>query len=327
MIPNSKITSGSRCWIDYYSYVSHEVQLKMNISISRQALKWVFHVNTYVLVYDISHPLYFQQVKVFEDLYPNITEYRRSILSNSSCYSTLSTPNNISSADYLSIERYSVYFFFAGISYSAWGSKSSDLPLLKRLLDPRQLPFPKKFIPFLKKTFNNEVINKVVIPHKEIWPAIEDELLLCEKSVYVGTKQDTESYKDYFKKKYPTAKRFHISRDSIRVAITGWNFPIDQSHTFVRGFKNFLDFGIYNELLWFEKYNHVGKNNVSVDINKTELNGVSQQIARGKTSEGMQNVFLVWMGGLAISVIVEIMYQIFERSRLTAKKHQLRRYI
>lgn len=167
----------------------------------------------------------------------------------------------------------------------------------------------------------------MVIPHKEIWPAIEDELLLCEKSVYVGTKQDTESYKDYFKKKYPTAKRFHISRDSIRVAITGWNFPIDQSHTFVRGFKNFLDFGIYNELLWFEKYNHVGKNNVSVDINKTELNGVSQQIARGKTSEGMQNVFLVWMGGLAISVIVEIMYQIFERSRLTAKKHQLRRYI
>lgn len=138
--------------------------------------------------------------------------------------------------------------------------------------------------------------------------------------MYVGTKQDTESYKDYLQKKYPTAKKFHISRDHIRVAVKLWNFPTDQTHKLVRGFKNFLDFGIYNEILWFEKYNHVGKNNVSADVDETDLNVVSQQLARGKTSEGMQIVFLAWIGGLGISVIVEIAYRIFEWRRLTVNK-------
>lgn len=154
------------------------------------------------------------------------------------------------------------------------------------------------------------------ISYDEIWPGIEEEIVQCGKVVYVGSKPDTEAYKDYLEKKYPTAKKFRISRDHIKVPITGWTFPADERHRIVRGLRRFLDSGIYHQLNWYEKYNHIGKNNVNVKMDQ----GVRRGASRGRTSEGLQIVFLAWVVGLTVSLMIEIGQQILIRGRLTGEE-------
>ncbi|OXA54288.1 hypothetical protein Fcan01_11724 [Folsomia candida] len=254
----------------------------------------------------------FQQVLDLIAVLPfleNGTEVRKNLITKSSCYSILSAPTQTPQLDYLSSLSYSFFRNMQILVRSAYekGFKSYKDKIIKDIIDPRHRSFPLKFIPLLD-------LKKPELSIAQIWPAIHEELLLCQQSVYVGSKEDTEALKYKLERKHPSIPIFHVSREKFHVASIGWRFGTVSHHRIVKNFKRLLESGIYYLLHRHENFNHASK----------EINGSEGQAMMGDPVErtGARRVnlkgrfrttFFLWVGGTILAGIchaIELVWRI-----------------
>ncbi|OXA43215.1 hypothetical protein Fcan01_22097 [Folsomia candida] len=227
----------------------------------------------------------------------NGTELRKNLIMKSSCYSVLSAPIQSPQFDYLSSLSYSFFRDMQILVGSAneKGFKSRKDKIIKDVIDPRHRSFPLKFIPLLD-------ITTPEISIAQIGPAIHAELLLCQKSVYVGSKEDAEALKYNFERRHPSTPKFHVSREKFHVASIGWRFETVSHHRVVKNFKRLLESGIYYLLHGYANFNHANK-----EINGSEVETVIEEPASGRVDlDGrFQTIFFLWVGGTILAAISE----------------------
>ncbi|XP_035713914.1 uncharacterized protein LOC110857739 [Folsomia candida] len=150
------------------------------------------------------------------------------------CYTVLSefVPN-------FWIKYYVANFKFSKF-YSDFNYKSDNFPphlqrLLYFMLNSRIRKYPEKL------RFSNNVTTN------EVNRLIEEEILQCERSAYIGPSSEVNAYYDYLTRNYPT-KSWYRGEKTIFESLVGFTLRVGRESRMVRYFKMFLDAGIYSQV-------------------------------------------------------------------------------
>lgn len=220
-------------------------------------------------------------------------------------------PMDLTVSDYLYPQSYSFVRFLGGYFRFVGLMPYPIDQLANELMSPGHRPFPKRF---LTRLCSN--IGKADIHISEIPLGIEEELLLCDKSVYFASLKDVVAYRDNLALRYPWSKPFHISTDYLYGGVMGWTFKTVSDDRIVTTFKRLLDSGIYGRLVIAEKRNAYQKSrNATREIEAMifAVKSVSMSSMKVSLNGSIQTVFIGWIYAIPLCVGVLISEFIFSK--------------
>lgn len=216
------------------------------------------------------------------------------------CFALLSKPRSPlpQNLSYTHPQSYSVGFdLLQTMDYYNIISKSNKL--LAELMDPMVRKFPWNFIQFIgnmKKDSDRSPIYNLDAAKT----AVEEDLLLCEKSAYLTSQSEAHLYRNHLLKKYPWSKPLHVSKEEYFAPSIFWRFGVGEGHKVVKAFKAIVEVGIFGELNQFTKYNGFKTSNTK------ENKPHPIQFRPVKITGNIQTVFWLWVAGLLFASLFEL---------------------
>lgn len=151
------------------------------------------------------------------------------------CYTVLSQFAPRSGVMKYPRHNYKIDIFHIEILYQAY-KFPKDLEYLPYLMfNPRIRWYPER-VKFLEN---------VTIPR--VNGVIEDEILECDKSAFIGESGEVEPYYDYLRRNYPK-KKWYRGKNDILTSPIGFSFKVWRESRMMQYFNGFLESGIYNQI-------------------------------------------------------------------------------
>lgn len=119
------------------------------------------------------------------------------------------------------------------------------------LLDARHRRFPANMV----KYFGTDVKKLPAVDEIDIKAGIEEELLLCQRSAYIGYSDEVRAYRGHLHQSYPRAKEFRVTRNPLYLDFLGWTFGTNNEHKVVRHFVAVIEMGIYDKVVEYANKN------------------------------------------------------------------------
>lgn len=172
--------------------------------------------------------------------------------------------------------------------------KDSYINFIIALFDKRHRQFPLNMIQYLGKD-----VKKLAIDENEATAGIEEELLLCQKSAYIGYDNDLRAYRDHLHRNYPGTKEFRVTKNPMNFGFTAWTFGINNRHRVVRNFVAVFEMGIYDKVNEYATKNKVKKDdnvvrNISEKVFSTGVGDSGEIANKLELSGSILTVFVCW---------------------------------
>ncbi|OXA64648.1 hypothetical protein Fcan01_00195 [Folsomia candida] len=218
----------------------------------------------------------------------------RSILEQTNCFAVLSSPSGDPNA--------------RGLMTYWWTRKLTQLTIVahKNALGEAYYKLMSSFISIKQRYYPKSLHGwdkKVKITRQIINSAVEEELVACGKSVYVGTGSHIADYKTYLEQQYPF-RTFYTGSAPIFAEMRWWSFSCSKDSKILKYFRLFIESGIHQwYAAWQEREGRKEKLVVSKGIKrKVFVSGTYWELVkRLYLQTSVQTLFQLCAGFLAVA--------------------------
>jgi len=218
-----------------------------------------------------------------------------------SCFSLLSEPFKLlqgGNQGFISSPYYYTLLFFASrqeeVNFSEESHTGDSMKFLDLLL--RLYPLDPNFGPSDGVALEREA-------------AIEKELIKCEKSVYLASKEAIDTEISYLQTNYDRVKFYRIKQDLVDPSFSTWMCSYHKSSKIPKLLRGFFESGIIAKLNYFEKYTKTLLRRKGTAI----LRSRKLRVEPIKLSDSIHTVFILYAALISVSAL-GLMLELFIRA-------------